>query len=178
MAKRDEHAKPGHLIRRLQQIAVAIFMAETDGFDITPVQYSALLAIELDPGIDQTTLANSIAYDRATIGGVVEKLERKHLIRRAAGEHDRRTKHLVLSPKGAKLLRDIAPAVESAQKLILAPLSSSQRRAFTQNLERLVHLNNSRSRAPLRLRQEVDGALSRRRGSHARRSGRTAADSA
>jgi hypothetical protein len=50
--------KPGHLIRRLQQIAVALFMAETKKFDITPVQYAALLAIDLHPGIDQTALVN------------------------------------------------------------------------------------------------------------------------
>src|SRR5882724_10320385 len=36
--------QPGHLIRRLQQIAVALFMAETKEFDITPIQYAALLA--------------------------------------------------------------------------------------------------------------------------------------
>jgi len=79
---RDDHAifsRPGHLIRRLQQIAVAIFMAETKRFNITPVQYSAILAIEHHPGIDQTALCNIIAYDRSTIGDVVTRLERKKL---------------------------------------------------------------------------------------------------
>ena len=42
--------QPGHLIRRLQQIAVALFMAETKEFDITPIQYAALLAVRLHPG--------------------------------------------------------------------------------------------------------------------------------
>lgn len=61
---------PGHLIRRLQQIAVALFaarMAEA-GLDLTPVQYAALSTIHDNPGVDQATLAGLIAYDRVTLG--------------------------------------------------------------------------------------------------------------
>ncbi|MFZ2296723.1 MAG: MarR family transcriptional regulator, partial [Aquabacterium sp.] len=35
---------PGFYIRRLQQIAVAIFLEETQDFGITPVQFAALTA--------------------------------------------------------------------------------------------------------------------------------------
>ena len=107
---RDDHpiySKPGHLVRRLQQIAVAIFMAETERFNVTPVQYSALLTVELHPGIDQTTLVNIIAFDRSTIGNVVGRLESKKLIKRAAGSRDRRTKRLTITPQGRRLLREI-----------------------------------------------------------------------
>ncbi|MGH8848591.1 MAG: MarR family transcriptional regulator, partial [Polaromonas sp.] len=41
---------PGHLIRRAQQLAVAIFMEETAGFDATPVQFAILNALMDDPG--------------------------------------------------------------------------------------------------------------------------------
>ena len=64
------YEKPGHLIRRLQQISLALFMDETKGFDVTPVQYSAILAIRLNPGIDQTALCNIVAIDRATWSAV------------------------------------------------------------------------------------------------------------
>src|SRR5581483_6154503 len=52
------YAKPGHLIRRCQQIAVALFMEEAgaDGFDVTPVQYAALAAIGEHPGIEAAAL--------------------------------------------------------------------------------------------------------------------------
>jgi hypothetical protein len=42
---------PGHLARRFQQIAVAVFLAEVEaaGFDLTPVQYAALAAIAAPP---------------------------------------------------------------------------------------------------------------------------------
>jgi hypothetical protein len=65
----DQREKPGHLARRFQQIAVAVFLHEMAkiGSELTPVQYSALAAVTDNPGIDQVTLAGLIAYDRATI---------------------------------------------------------------------------------------------------------------
>ena len=145
------YEKPGHLIRRLQQIALALFMDETKEFDITPVQYSALVAIDINPGIDQTAVCNLIAIDRSTVGDVVTRLERKKLIKRIAGTEDRRTKALSITPAGRKLIVEIEPYVESTQTRILEPLTMSERVALMRMLKKLVHLNNEHSRAPLRL---------------------------
>jgi MarR family transcriptional regulator, lower aerobic nicotinate degradation pathway regulator len=142
--------KPGHLIRRLQQIALALFMDQTEAFGITPVQYSAIIAISNHPGIDQTALCNIIAFDRSTIGGVVGRLEKKKLIKRLNGARDRRTKSLYITPSGRRLLGQIEPGVQATQRLILAPLKPAERVAFMGMLKHLVHLNNEHSRAPFR----------------------------
>jgi hypothetical protein len=42
--------QPGYYIRRLQQIAVAIFLEETQAQGITPVQYAALFAVQRAAG--------------------------------------------------------------------------------------------------------------------------------
>ena len=49
----DAHDMPGHLARRFQQIAVAVFLAEVEGagYDLTPVQYVALAAVSAKPGV-------------------------------------------------------------------------------------------------------------------------------
>ncbi|MGE3146131.1 MAG: MarR family winged helix-turn-helix transcriptional regulator [Pseudorhodoplanes sp.] len=143
--------KPGHLIRRLQQIAVALFAAETRAFDLTSVQYAALAMIRLNPGIDQTALANAIALDRSTIAEVVARLQAKGLIQRGPGQADRRTKVLFATARGEALLARIEPAAGSAQSLILAPLRPAQRTAFMEMLGTLVAINNEHSRAPLRV---------------------------
>ena len=73
------HDLPGHLIRRLHQISVSTFTAETaaEGFDLTQVQYAALFTLRGHPGIDQATLAGLIAYDRVHGGwrGPVARLD-------------------------------------------------------------------------------------------------------
>jgi MarR family transcriptional regulator, lower aerobic nicotinate degradation pathway regulator len=141
---------PGHLIRRLQQIASALFLEQARAFDFTPVQYAALVAIKNNPGLDQTTLCNTIALDRSTIGDVVGRLEKRRLIRRANGAADRRTKTLHVTAAGVRMIRDIDSAVAETQRLILAPLKPNERSTFMHMLRHLVHLNNEHSRAPQR----------------------------
>ena len=64
---------PGFHIRRLQQIAVAVFLEETQASGITPVQYAALTAVGRQQGIDQRTLARTIGFDTSTIGSVIDQ---------------------------------------------------------------------------------------------------------
>ena len=150
----DIYSRPGHLIRRLQQIGTAIFMAETAEFGITPVQYSALLAVQNHAGIDQTTLSEIIAFDRSTIGEVVRRLEAKKLVRRAVGAKDRRTKSLYITPAGRRLLSRLKKSVDAAQLKILAPLDRQDRTIFMRIMRKLVDLNNDHSRVPLQLGDE------------------------
>src|SRR5215472_16533670 len=122
---RDNNEMPGHLARRFQQIAVAVFLAEVEqaGYDLTPVQYAALAAISGNPGIDQVTLAGLIAYDRTTITGVVDRLVQKGLIARQENSRDRRARELKVTPVGRKTLSGITPAVEAAQRTMLRGLT-------------------------------------------------------
>src|ERR1700750_2902236 len=82
------HRKPGYLIRRLQQMAVSIFLEETTEFEITPVQYAAIAGVCVFPGTDQLRLANAIVFDRTTISGVIDRLEAKGLIVRVVSGED------------------------------------------------------------------------------------------
>lgn len=126
------HAMPGHLIRRLNQIAVSIFQERMQalGLDLTPVQFAALQALGTHPGIDQATLSSLIAYDRATIGGVVDRLETKGLLSRRVSQRDRRARELRLTGAGAALLRRAQPEVEALQCDILAGLNETEQARF------------------------------------------------
>ncbi|MGY3110473.1 DNA-binding MarR family transcriptional regulator [Bradyrhizobium sp. LM6.9] len=99
---KDNSDMPGHLARRFQQIAVAVFLAEVGdaGFDLTPVQYAALATIKANPGLDQVTLAGLIAYDRTTITGVIDRLVLKGLAERRASSRDRRARELEITDEG------------------------------------------------------------------------------
>jgi DNA-binding MarR family transcriptional regulator len=151
MPKDELYARPGHLIRRCQQIAVALFMEETEAFGVTPVQYAALAALQDNPGVDATRLSQLIAFDRSTLGNVLERLEAKGWVARAPGSADRRTKLLRVTDDGRDLLDRIEAAVDRTQARILAPLAPEERRQFVTLLAKLVDLNNDHSRAPLRL---------------------------
>lgn len=141
-------AQPGHAIRRLHQIAVALFLQETAEHGITPVQYAALQTIQDQPGIDQRTLARLIAQDTSTTAGVLERLEARGSIRREPSPTDRRARLLSITAEGAALLRAVVPGMLRAQERILAPLPAADRRRFMQMMQRLITENNQLSRAP------------------------------
>jgi DNA-binding MarR family transcriptional regulator len=158
LSMQDVYTKPGHLFRRMQQIAVAIFMEECGALDLTPVQYAALVAIRDDPGIDATRLSALVAFDRSTLGSVLERLETKELIVRRPTPDDKRVKVLHMTPRGARLLAKAMPAIDRAQERMMAPLAPAERKVMMALLAKLVHLNNEVSRAPLR----IDHANARR----------------
>ncbi|MCB2008995.1 MAG: MarR family transcriptional regulator [Burkholderiaceae bacterium] len=128
----DMSEMAGHLIRRLQQQSTQVFQAQTQaaGLDLTSVQFAALDTIARQSGIDQATLAATISFDRATIGGVIDRLEQKGLVQRVVSEQDRRARQLHLTPEGAQLLAASRPVVEALQAEILAPLSAAERATF------------------------------------------------
>jgi MarR family transcriptional regulator, temperature-dependent positive regulator of motility len=149
---KDAHDMPGHLARRFQQIAVAVFLTEVEeaGYDFTPVQYAALAAIGTNPGIDQVTLAGLIAYDRTTITGVVDRLVQKGLVERRESSRDRRARELRMTDAGRRTLRGITPTVEAAQQIMLRGLTEKEAKEFMRLLQKAIAAGNELSRAPLR----------------------------
>ncbi|MBC5785942.1 MarR family transcriptional regulator [Ramlibacter sp. USB13] len=129
----DFRHAPGHLIRRAHQVSWALFMEETAGFDVTPVQFAILSALLEDPGEDQVTLARKVAFDPATFGSVIARLEGRGWVRREADTADRRRKLLWVTAEGAEVAQKMRRAVAKVQQRILEPLSPGDR-------EQLVHL--------------------------------------
>lgn len=151
----DVKEMPGHLIRRCQQIAVALFLDECSGHRLTPVQFAVLCAIAGHPGVEQNALAGLVAIDRSTVGNVVSRLEGRALLMREPDPADRRLKRVRLTPAGRRLIEEVRPAVERTQDRLLGPLDAKERRMFVACLARIADINNEASRAPL-------GAVGRR----------------
>ncbi|MFO1273100.1 MAG: MarR family transcriptional regulator [Rubrivivax sp.] len=136
----------GHLIRRLHQQSTQVFQARMQdaGVELTSVQFAALDVIERQPGIDQASLAATISFDRATMGGVVDRLEAKGLLRREVSAQDRRARLLRLTPEGARLLAASRPLVEALQADILAPLTPAERQSFVALARKALGLGEER----------------------------------
>ncbi len=133
----DFRTLPGHLIRRLHQASVALFMEECADLDITPVQYAALFAIGESPRIDATRLSEQIFFDRSTLGAVLDRLEKKQLVVRGPSPTDRRAKVLTLTLKGRQILKRASTAVLRVQRRLMSPLNAADRRKMQGLLKQL-----------------------------------------
>ncbi len=143
---------PGHLIRRMHQASTAIFDVETReaGLDLTSVQYAALTVIAAQPGLDQATLASAIAYDRVTIGGVVDRLEQKGYVRREIAKGDRRSRRLHMQPAGKVALGAVTPHVRRAQDRMLKGLSQGESATLLRLLRKALDAVGDVTRSPSR----------------------------
>jgi DNA-binding MarR family transcriptional regulator len=130
----------GHLARRFHQISNALFDLEMKeaGLSLTPVQYAALVAVRDNPGVDQATLAGLIAYDRTTIGGVVDRLVEKGCMARCTSEADRRAKLLTLLAEGTRILSIADAVVQRSQERLVGALNPSEIKQLNALMEKVV----------------------------------------
>ena len=126
----DLSRRPGFLLRRAHQVAVAIFVEEVGTIALTPPQHNVLSAVHAHPGSHQTEVSRLVGYDRATVGAVLAGLEARQLIRRAGSADDRRLKTLTLTPRGKQLLVASNAAMERINERIVAPLAPRERKVF------------------------------------------------
>ena len=139
---------PGHLLRRCQQIAVAIFMQDCADFDLTPLQFILLVTLEEGGPQDQATISGRAALDRTTTAGVIKNLEDRGLATRTVSPEDRRAKIVEITPAGREVVTAVRPRVAQVQNRILAPLTAKEQDQLVRLLTKVADGNNTLSRAP------------------------------
>lgn len=143
--------RPGFLIRRLHQIHLSLFAEECAAFDVTPVQFSILTAVDARPGLDQAALAKEVGVDRATLANVVARLARRGLVRRSQGREDRRVKRVFPTAACQRLLQRMEKPARRAHERTVDALPPRDRERFVTALLRLVSATNGHGRAPFRI---------------------------
>jgi DNA-binding MarR family transcriptional regulator len=128
----------GHRIRRSHQLSVALFAEEVNPFGLTTLQYAALATIASHENIDATRLAGLVAFDRSTVGSVLERLEAKELIARHYGPGNKRIKLLRATARGREVLLAAEAAVHRSQDRFLAVLNPTERATLLSLLEKLI----------------------------------------
>lgn len=137
----EMYQMPGHKLRRVNQIIVAKFYSKCAGTDITPVQFSAMTAIAAEGEIDATRLSQMIAFDRSTLGAVIDRLEKRGAIKRSPHPSDRRIKILSLTDTGHEILEEVRPLVKSSQEDFLNMLDPKEREDLQRILQKIIDLS-------------------------------------
>jgi len=143
------YRRPGFMIRRVHQIAVALFIEETGKLGVTNSQYGILFVLKKRPGIDQISVANLLGLDRSTTGMVLKKLEQDGLVARSVGAHDRRRHSLQLTKSGERLLSQLAEPARKAQARVLSAFTPREQELFLQLLDKFTRAFNGSTRVRL-----------------------------
>ena len=102
-AKRfDPKSGVGGLLSRVKAKLVDGLDAELAPLDISAAQY--VILVNLANGVDSSSsLCRSVSYDPGAMTRMLDRLERKNLIRRVRCSEDRRVARLALTEEGKKI---------------------------------------------------------------------------
>jgi len=104
----------------------------------TPRQFAAMVTIHQNPGLSQVALVDRTGIDRSTTAEMIERLDRRGMVRRERCKEDHRTNALFLTDEGRASISRAAAGVGRAQERILAPIPREDRARFMSCLARIV----------------------------------------
>lgn len=135
--KNSEFRRIYRLIHETYVLVVGVDEAVTKDFDITPIQFRMLMLLEAEEGLRLTYLSDRVLRSKGQVTRIMDQLENKGLVRRAADPHDRRALNAVLTKAGIKLRNKIYAKHQEAIQTYLSALSKDERKALTRILEKL-----------------------------------------
>jgi DNA-binding MarR family transcriptional regulator len=135
---RTLHARPGYLIRRTHQIALALFMETAGEYKITPTQFGIMHILNVLPGSDQGTVAKLLGHDRSSTALAVSNLQSRGMLERRLEPDDRRKRILFLSKAGSELFATASEQLVRMQNKILSPFTPEEQSQFMSLLQKLV----------------------------------------
>ena len=141
------YARPGFLLRRAHQISAAVFEDECRSVGLTPAQFGVLTVVRSSPGLDQSTLARALGFDKVTVLRVLRGLEARGFVARSPAPANKRNLSVLLTPAGAALLDQAQKPAEMAYKRLLAPLDPAQQEQLVNLLQRLTEGLEDHARA-------------------------------
>lgn len=102
--------------------------------DITPEQFSVLMRLCEQDGINQKEIAARTAKDQPTTARILDVLLRKELIEKKVSETDRRAFLIFLTEKGKQFAEQAIPLEKKALAEMLAGIPPQQLQLFTETL--------------------------------------------
>ncbi|MDY5955777.1 MarR family winged helix-turn-helix transcriptional regulator [Frisingicoccus sp.] len=95
-------------------------------FDLTPVQYAVLYCLWENDKKSPKEIAERLKLENSTISGILERMEKKGLIKRMISKEDRRFIQIMLTEKGAVLEKDVLAAVDKVNEEVMSVFSKEE----------------------------------------------------
>ncbi len=106
-------------------------------YGLTTTQFFLLTALYEEDGIPISALAQKVALDKATLTGLLDRLERDGLAERKADRADRRAIRVYLTPKAESLRVKLTELYHQNNGMFLSLLTSEERDVFERTVAKL-----------------------------------------
>jgi len=127
----------GYQVRQVQSAIFGDFVNITAETGVTPGEFSLLMLVEHNPGINQGALARMYNIDKSTLSIAVASLVKRGLVQKTPNEEDRRYHAVSLTPEGRDVLVRTTQKVEGQERAMDDALKPGEREALLDMLGRL-----------------------------------------
>ncbi|MEV4602474.1 MarR family transcriptional regulator [Amycolatopsis sp. NPDC049253] len=131
------------MLRRAVQATTACWQERIT--EITPPQYTVLLALESSPRSSLTEVTATTMIDSATLTPLVTRLVERGLVTRTTDPASARRKLLSLTGEGADVLKKVKPRARAAEKASLEALSAGERQQLLTLTTKIVDHHRGRN---------------------------------
>lgn len=121
------------------QMSKAAMDARVSRYDVTPAQTHVLLYLQRHGGqVPQHQLADYLRVKPSTVGGVLDRMEEKGLVRRSINGDDARRRLITLTEKGAEQQALFQRSFLDTEKAMLRGFTPEERETLFRLLERVI----------------------------------------
>ncbi|AZN38770.1 MarR family winged helix-turn-helix transcriptional regulator [Paenibacillus albus] len=116
----------GFVLGTTYRKVAGLFQQRLAPYGITPEQWSALNQIDRAQGLIQKEIAERTSKDKPSMTRILDHLEKKGLIYKKPGEHDRRAFLVYSTEAGKALIRETTPIEETVTADVRSCLSDQE----------------------------------------------------
>ncbi|MHA2787580.1 MarR family winged helix-turn-helix transcriptional regulator [Corynebacterium sp. S7] len=128
----------GYLLRRsINRLSTAWASV---GPELTMAQFTIMIELDRNPGLDQHTLSENIWIDSSTVADVCRRLVQQNILERNRSDADRRRYILTLTAEGKQKLSEALPKVTAVNEQLATHLDAKQQRELVALLRQSVGL--------------------------------------
>jgi len=118
--------RSGHLMGMLHRALRRKYDRQLKDFALTPCQFEVLMILWEEEGILLSELGRRVSRDGPTITGVIDRMEKKVLVKRKRDTHDRRAVRVVLTSKSKGMKDQLSATKKRVLQKIARNLSSKE----------------------------------------------------
>lgn len=122
---------------RLSFLVQSVYAEVCAGYDVTPPQ-AQLLCVIRDRPRGMTELGEMLRLEKSSLSGLVDRVERRGLLRRTSSPTDRRAVTIEVTPPGKAIVDPLYDEVSQRLDRIVTGLSPADRERFTRLATRIV----------------------------------------
>ena len=107
-------------------------------YGITPPQFEVLISLWIEDGLVLSELSKRLSRDGPTITGIIDRMEKKNLVKRERSTKDRRIIKVFSTPKAAEMKTALTKLQQTAGKDIIDDFTDEDIKMLEQLLFKLL----------------------------------------